>query len=77
MSPQDQQTVTKIRADHWPTKVKIPGRWFRQKRCVLDGQQWPCLRASTADDIERGIRDAAGTMRIPQQRTRRAAWWEV
>jgi hypothetical protein len=63
VSPQEQQTVAKIQADHWPIKVKIPGRWRKQRRCVLDGQAWMCNRAQLAVDIRAGRRDQAGVMR--------------
>lgn len=63
MSPLEEQTVEKIEADHRPVKVKIPGRWWRRKVCVLDRQSWPCNRAELATDIRAGIRDHTGVMR--------------
>lgn len=57
MSPLEQQTVAKIDADHRPHGRR------RDRRCILDGQPWPCNRAQLAADIRAGIRDHAGMMR--------------
>lgn len=63
MSPIEEQTVAKIEADHRPIRVKIPGRWRKQRVCGLDSQRWPCNRAELAADIRAGRRDHAGVMR--------------
>lgn len=63
LSPIEEQTVAKIEADHRPVKVKIPGRWFRVKVCVLCHLRWRCPRAYLAAEIRAGRRDHAGMMR--------------
>lgn len=54
--------VAEIRYAHVPRRVKIAGRWFRRKVCVLCGQPWQCSRRALADDIEAGRRDIAGNV---------------
>ncbi len=69
MTPVEQVHVQRIEEDHTPVG------WFR-RRCRRDGQSWPCNRRQHAADIRAGRRDLAGRLVIPQQRTRRATWWE-
>lgn len=52
--------VERIRADHIPTRVRIPGRIRRRMVCQLCGQPAPCNRLALAADIEAGRRDSAG-----------------
>jgi len=55
-----QTVVERIRADHVIRKVRVAGRLFKQRVCVLCGQPAPCNRLELARDIETGKRDVAG-----------------
>lgn len=54
------QQAGQIEAAHVVVKVKIPGRWRRQKVCQLCGQPAPCAARQRADDLRAGRVDASG-----------------
>lgn len=54
------QVVGQILDDHVITKVKIPGRWRRQRVCALCQHPAPCPARLRAVDILAGRVDATG-----------------
>ena len=49
-----------IEDDHVVAKVKIPGRWRKQRVCQLCGRPAPCAARQRAADIRAGRVDASG-----------------
>jgi len=58
-----------IDADHVYMKIRLPGRWWRTKVCILCRRPAPCAARVRSADIRAGRVDVTGRpVAIPQQR---------